>query len=282
MTQKRKVLLTGACGVISSLLIPELKDRYDLTLTDVKSSDKKNSTFQHVQIANLTDSNRDNYRHLFQNVDTVIHNGFVGRGSRNAGAANFEDELTNVRMAHNIYQTSWEENVGRVVMSSSNHASDYYENLLLDRKLDFIGPETQNRSYGYYGWAKDTYEHLGFLFALARQTGRPLPNIQIRIGGPRETDLERCQPGDLRTMRRALAVYISQRDLVQLYVKSIETESIEDKYGVPFQIFYGISNNTHAYWSIVNARKVLGYEPQDNSELRFAKLIHNHIAAAIR
>jgi hypothetical protein len=86
--------------------------------------------------------------------------------------------------------------------------------------------------------------------------------------------------GDLRCVRRALAVYISQRDMSQLFIKSIETEDIRDERGVPFQIFYGISNNPHAFWSIVNARQVIGYEPQDNSETKFASLVMEHIQAA--
>ena len=81
-------------------------------------------------------------------------------------------------------------------------------------------------------------------------------------------------------MRRALAVYMSQRDMVQLFIKSIETEDIRNEQGVPFQIFYGISDNPHAFWSIVNARRVIGYEPEDNSERRFAALIAEHLAAA--
>jgi hypothetical protein len=65
--------------------------------------------------------------------------------------------------------------------------------------------------------------------------------------------------------------------MAQLFIKSIETENICDENGVPFQIFYGISENPHAFWSIVNARKVIGYKPLDNSEIRFAKLISEHI-----
>ena len=37
-----------------------------------------------------------------------------------------------------------------------------------------------------------------------------------------------------------------------------------------FQIFYGVSNNARAFWSIANARKVIGYAPQDDSEVTFA------------
>lgn len=35
-----------------------------------------------------------------------------------------------------------------------------------------------------------------------------------------------------------------------------------------------------ACWSIVNARKVLGYAPEDNSVVRFAAQVAQHIQAA--
>ena len=52
---------------------------------------------------------------------------------------------------------------------------------------------------------------------------------------------------------------------------SVEASEIEDEHGVPFHIFYGVSNNARKFWSITNARKVIGYEPQDDSEIRFAE-----------
>jgi NAD+ dependent glucose-6-phosphate dehydrogenase len=33
-------------------------------------------------------------------------------------------------------------------------------------------------------------------------------------------------------------------------MKSIEVEKIETQHGIPFQIFYGISDNTRKFWSI--------------------------------
>jgi hypothetical protein len=39
---------------------------------------------------------------------------------------------------------------------------------------------------------------------------------------------------------------------------------------VPFHIFYGVSNNARKFWSITNARRVIDYQPQDDSEMRFA------------
>jgi len=184
-------------------------------------------------------------------------------------------------MAYNVFRLSLEENVRRVVMASSNHAADFYEHLLRSREMDMLQATNDIRplSDNYYGWAKEVYEHLGFVFACGRMNGTPLENVQIRIGGPREDDIERVEPGDLRRMHRALAVYISDRDMQQLFVKSLEHEDIRNEQGIPFQIFYGISGNTHAFWSIVNARKVIGYAPRDNSEQRFASQIAEHLKA---
>ena len=44
-------------------------------------------------------------------------------------------------------------------------------------------------------------------------------------------------------------------------------------------MFYGISNNTRAFWSIANARRVIGYEPEDDSEQLFADDIHSYLSA---
>lgn len=277
MPQRRRVVVTGAAGLIASLVLPALRERYDLTLLDVRTTDREGHEVPGVQVANLLDLDRDQYRHLFSGADAVVHFGFVG----SAGSDNpFQNELSNVQMAYNVFQTALEAGARRVVCTSSNHAADYYERLILDHRHDFVYPETKPLSDNYYGWAKVAYEALGFVFATGREAGRPLEVVQIRIGGPRETDVERCPKGDLTCVRRALAVYISQRDLQQLYVKSIETPDIRDEHGVPFQVFYGISANSRAFWSIANARRVIGYAPEDDSERRFAKLIAEHVAAA--
>jgi len=277
---RKKVVVTGAAGYIAGLLLPAFQKQYDLTLLDIQSTDRQGNQVEGVKIVDLLNRDRDTYRQHFRGTDAVVHCGFVRPKDPNDPNQRFWAELANVEMAYNVYQISWEENVRRVVVASSNHAADYYEPLILDGRWDFVDPEMRALSDNYYGWAKETYEHLGLVFAVGKQNGRPLENVQIRIGGPRETDVANCKLGDLRCMRRALAVYISQRDMAQLFIKSIETEDIKDDQGVPFQIFYGISDNPHAFWSIVNARKIINYEPEDNSELRFAILIAQHIRAA--
>ena len=73
--------------------------------------------------------------------------------------------------------------------------------------------------------------------------------------------------------KRDLGAYISPRDITQLFTKAMETESIENENNVPWQVVYGISNNTRSFWSLKSARDVLGYRPEDDSEIVFAQEI---------
>ena len=286
---KHKVLVTGASGKIASQVLPVFRDRYDLTLLDVTAIGRTGNEIENIrtgnevediQIADLCNPDRETYRHHFRGIDAVVHFGYV-RVDRKAREAHFRAEMQNIQMAYNIYQTALEENVRRVVVTSSNHAADFYESHILSGRLDVVHPDDTALAVGFYGWAKASYEHLGFVYALGQQTDKPLENIQIRIGGPREIDItERVNPGDLKGMRRALGAYLSERDMQQLYIKSIETEDIRNEHGVPFQIFYGVSRNHHNFWSLSNACAVIDYTPEDNSEVRFADQIAEHIRAS--
>ncbi len=276
---KKKVVLTGASGTIAGVLLPALRERYDLTLLDTRAHDPDGAEVAGLQIADLMNRDRDSYRHHFSGADAVIHCAYY-RISEQGDDVYFASELENLQLAYNVFQVAWEERVRRLVAASTNHAADFYENYALDGAAPMVTPD-MNASDNWYGWGKIAFEQIGQVFATGvTHGGRPLENVQIRIGGPRETDVAAAPLGDLRRMRRALAVYISQRDMSQLFIKSIETADIRDELGVPFQIFYGISANPHAIWSIANARRVIGYAPQDNSEERFFDQIQAHMAAA--
>ena len=276
---KRKVVLTGASGIIAGVLLPALRERYELTLLDSRAHNRDGVEVEGVNVIDLLNPERDSYRHFFSGADAVVHCAYH-RIHDQGDDVYFASELENLQLTYNVYQVAWEERVRRLVAASTNHAADFYENYALDGAVPMVTPD-QNASDNWYGWGKIAFEQIGQVFASGvSHGGRPLENVQIRIGGPRETDVAAAPLGDLRRMRRALAVYISQRDMAQLFVKSIETPDIGDALGVPFQIFYGISANPHAIWSIANARRVIGYAPQDNSEERFFDLIRAHMKAA--
>ena len=270
---RRKLVVTGATGTIAMRILPDLAKYYDLTLLDVKSTDRHGEQIKGIIEADLLDRDRDKYRTHFEGADAVLHCAFIQDGhSDYYDPDRFWMENDNVRMAYNVMQVCQEADVRRLVVMSSNHAGDYYEHLIWSDKMEFVTPEMIPLSDNFYGWAKVSYESLGFVFACGGIGGRKLENVHLRIGGPRETDIDGCK-GDLKKMHRALGAYLSVRDEVQLVVKSIETESIEDANGIPYQIFYGISGNTHRFWSIQNARDVIGYEPEDDSAVRFADKI---------
>ena len=277
---KKKVVVTGASGYIVQRMLTELAERYDLVLLDSSTTDREGRPVEGAVACDLTDPNRDNYRAHFKGADAVVHSAFARAPGMDAGAfmdnsdPKFRAEYDNEGMAYNVYQTALEENVKRVVVASSNHAADYYERLIWADKWDNVTPEMPPLSDNYYGWAKASYELLGFVFATGQVGGRKLEMVQLRIGGPRDTaDLESLQPGEIKKMKRGLGAFLSRRDQAQLFIKSIDTANIEDENGVPFQIFYGVSDNSHNFWSIANARRVIGYAPEDNSQVIFADRI---------
>lgn len=275
---KRKVLITGGTGYVAGRMLEALRERYDLTILDVKQTNQEGEEIEDVVITDLLNRDRDAYRAYFCAVDTVIHCGF--KGSVAHTHRDFFKELDNVAMCYNVYQTCIEENVRRCVVMSSNHAADFYERLIWEDQMEFVTPDMIPLSDNYYGWGKISYEGLGFVFATgAMNDGKQLENVQIRIGAPRESVVENIT-GDLKKMHRGLGAYLSVRDQVQLVVKSIETEDIRNGFGIPFQIFYGISDNTHRFWGITNARKVIGYHPQDDSQTRFAEEVTQQLTSA--
>jgi nucleoside-diphosphate-sugar epimerase len=277
---KKRVVITGASGYIVQRMWSEMSERYDIVALDSRATTAEGARVPGIHVCDLTEPDRDSYREHFVGADAVIHSAFVSAKDLDAttwsdnSEPKFRAEHTNVAMAYNVYQTALEEKVKRVVVASSNHAADYYERLIWADQWDYVDPDMPPKSDNFYGWAKVAYESLGFVFATGKVAGRKLEVVQLRIGGPRDdADLGGIEPGQIKVMHRGLGAYLSRRDQVQLFVKSIEAPNIDDEHGVPFQIFYGVSGNTHNFWSIANARKVIGYAPEDDSQVNFAQRI---------
>lgn len=276
---KRKVLVTGAAGYVAAQVVPALRQRFDCRLVDARPLGGPDAADSGFRIADLSREDYPSNAPLFAGIDTVVHLAYLhpARRGDSTTAAAYLSERVNVDMAFHVYQLSLEAGVRRVVMASSNHAADWYEGLIHSGRKDIVQPWERAVSDNFYGWAKEAYEHLGFVYAAGR-LGRRLEVVQVRIGAPRPIRLADVR-GDLTHFRRDLGAYVSPRDLTQLLIRAIETPDIRDPYGIPFQIFYGISDNTRKFWSIANAREVLGYAPEDDSEVVFADEIREHLLA---
>jgi len=76
MTKKR-VVITGACGYIVQRNWEELNERYDLVALDVATRRGDGREVPGVKVCDLTDENRNTYRHHFEGADAVYHSAFV-------------------------------------------------------------------------------------------------------------------------------------------------------------------------------------------------------------
>ena len=236
---RKKVLITGAAGRIGSVLRDGLKHRYDVRLLYNRTV-LPAGPGEEVVVGSLTD--QEKMIEAVDGVDAVAHMAAIP-----TGAAPFDDVLeANIRGTYHIYEACRITGVGRVVYASTNHVTGYYE-----KKGIYTTPDMPVRPDSHYGVSKAFGEAAGRYYSDAFG----LSVICIRIGS--------FQPGESIRKRkndRILSSWLSYRDTVQLVWRGIEADAVK------FGIYYGISNNTRAYWDIQNAREELGYDPQDDAE----------------
>lgn len=236
---RKKILITGAAGSIGKVLKAGLKKWYRLRLLYHQNILPAESD-EEVCIGSITDLSK--MVEVSAGVDAVVH----------LAADPWEDSPFEVVLKPNIvgtytvFEACRQAGVGRIIYASSNHVTGYYE---IERT--YTTPEMPVRPDGYYGVSKVFGEALGRYYADAFG----ISVICLRIGTCRSKTHVINRDDD-----RILSTWLSHRDMVQLVRRSIEAEAIR------FGIYYGISDNTRAYWDIENARKEIGYAPEDNAE----------------
>jgi len=230
----KKILITGAAGDIGSHLRRELAGRYALRLSDIRPIKNlaKGEEFIRGDCANLRDMLR-----VTQGVAAVVHlGGFSVEGS-------WEVILrANILGTYNAFEAARRNGARRIVFATSNHAVGFY------RRDETIDHRAAPRPDSRYGVSKAFGEALGSLYA--DKYGMEVVCMRIGNVNPRPMD------------KRRLSIWLSPRDLAQLVSLAI------DRPGIRFEIVYGISGNTRAWYDNSNAAR-LGYKPQDDSE-RFA------------
>jgi len=255
MAMLKRVLVTGASGLIGRVVLERLAGHYEFSALNRRPV----SGIPCVQ-ADIADF--DAIRPAFDNIDTVVHlAGYTG-SAEDPSVADWEGNLNgHIIGTRNTLEASRQAGVGRVVFVSSGCAILGYErefpyNHLVAGEYDRV-PETWPmadhtwpvRPDGIYGAAKVFGEAAGHYYSDAHG----LSVLCLRIGAVLDTDRPK--------LRRHYPGYLSQRDIAQAIRKSIDAPD-----SVRYEIFDIISRNRWAWRSIQHARHVLGYEPEDSAD----------------
>lgn len=231
---KKTILITGAAGDVGTHLRRELgagrSPRYRIRASDLRPLKKVGrETFMRADISRMADALR-----ITRGVDAIVHlGGYSVEGP-------WEGILSaNIVGCYNVFEAARRNGVKRIVFPTSNHAVGFYRrSTTIDHR---VYPKPDSR----YGVSKVFGEALGSLYA----DKYGMAFLMIRVGNVNPAPID----------KRRLSIWVSPRDLAQLVTIGIEHPDIR------FEIVYGISGNTRAWYDNANAFR-LGYKPRDNSE----------------
>lgn len=231
---KKTILITGAAGDVGTHLRRELgagrSPRYHIRASDLRPLKKiGRETFMRADISKMADALR-----ITKGVDAIVHlGGYSVEGP-------WEGILSaNIVGCYNVFEAARRNGVKRIVFPTSNHAVGFYRrSTTIDHR---VYPKPDSR----YGVSKVFGEALGSLYA----DKYGMEFLMIRVGNVNPAPID----------KRRLSIWVSPRDLAQLVTIGIEHPEIR------FEIVYGISGNTRAWYDNANAFR-LGYKPKDNAE----------------
>ena len=251
-----KILITGATGLIGTVLRVRLGDTGRYTISGIDARPTDDDSLANFTLADCFDY--DAIEPAFEGQDAVIHL------AANAPVETpWPDVLrNNIASTHNVYEAARQHGLKRLVFASSNHAVGNFE---LDEPYKSIGkgdyslidndpenipqvdhhvPIRPDSDYGVskvFGEATGRYynEHFGLEVAC------------LRIGSV----VHQNRPTNIR----AYATWLSHGDLAHLVDRCLTAD-------LGFEIFYGVSNNRWRFWDIEHARKTINYNPQDRAE----------------
>jgi NAD+ dependent glucose-6-phosphate dehydrogenase len=257
---KKKVLVTGATGVIGRAVREMLSDRYELHYLTRSLADFPS------HVADITDL--DAIQPAFEGMDAVIHL------AASSSVESTWDEIlpNNLIGTYNVFEAANRAGVATVVFASSNHTIGVYEiegapelYELDDRRV--YDHTVDVRPDSLYGMSKVYGEALGRYYV----DMHGMRVFNLRIGSVREAD-DPVDPsiGDAsppllsletpeQRYNRMRGTWLSRRDCCELIARCLDNEDLN------WAVVYGISDNPRQFWDISHAKEILGYDPKDSA-----------------
>jgi nucleoside-diphosphate-sugar epimerase len=245
-----RVLITGAAGVVGSVLWNGLGDAYELHGIDLRGDRSRG-------IARGDVRRRRSISRAVAGADAIVD---LATGA--AVDLSWADVQRDVAGRISVLEAARTHGVRRYVFASSNHTTGLYEGDepyrsivtgdyegLDPAAIPLIGIDWPVRPDSPYGVGKVFAEAATRFYA--EEHG--LSCICLRIGTVRADD----RPANVRHF----ATLLSHADLVRL-VDAALAAPLDLRHGV----YYGVSANTWRFWDVANAREELGFEPHDDTE----------------
>jgi nucleoside-diphosphate-sugar epimerase len=245
------VVITGAAGLLGTVLTRDLGDRYRIVGLD--RARRRPENVHRVDMAKPRSPDR-----LFAGAHAVVD--LAGLSSDRTP---WHDVwANNLPATMNALEAARRAGARRYVFASSNHVTGMYErempySAIVAGDYDGLEPGTfplldrsrPVRPDGAYALGKA----LGEAAARWYSDAFGLSAICLRIGTVNAEDRPK-QP-------RHFATLLTHADLLRLVGCALEAPA-----GLRFGIYYGISRNTWRIWDVADAAAEIGYEPQDNAE----------------
>lgn len=252
-----KILITGASGLIGSLVLRDLSDRYEFS----GLSRRAVAGIRHTQ-ASIT--HLDAIRPAFAGMDGVLHLGV------SVDVDDWDDQMAVTALGTlNVFRAAQEAGVRQVVFLSSGSTMcgwEWDDTLPYGRlargewdglaEWPLLDTTTPPRPDSPYAVAKLFGEHVGRFFA--DKYGMQV--IVIRLGGVLRED----QP----TLIRQFPGYLAQADAVQMIDRCLSAPA-----SMRYEIFDAISDNWPKWRDTSPAKRRLGWRPAGSSDRFDRKLL---------
>lgn len=262
----RPVLITGASGSLGRVLAAALSSAgWRLRLTDKQPF--PDPLLDHVTFTQADLNDGDAISRLTEGCEAIVHMGGISVEEP------FEEIMgPNLRGVYHVYEAARRAKA-RVIFASSSHAVGFH------RRDESIGADTYFLpgtlaidiiifiiylltitgvlSDGIYGLSKAYGELMGRLYWYKHG----VESVSIRIGS--------CATQPVNA--RALATWLSHRDLTQLVMRSVLAPH------VGCVVIWGTSNNKAMTWWKNDAREQIGWTPQDSAD-RFRAEVENRFS----
>ena len=254
-SRPKRIVITGAEGVVGSVLRRGLSTPYDLVALT-----RTPQTYPSI-VADIV--NPSAMLECFTGANAVIHLAAAARLS-----AEWAEVLhNNIIGTRNVFEAAMLARVPTIVFASSGHVIGLKEELagsalyeLSDERV--FDERTPLAPDSLYAVSKVFGESLGRVYS--ESFGMRVICVRLGIVLP---DDDPCSdnPGRGRSgalpfkerFPRIRAKWLSHRDCCDLFSKCVENTSVR------FAIVFGTSNNPRQIWSLDTARDLLKYEPKD-------------------